>query len=66
MATAGRLVKPSWPRFLISRCRLVVEEETLVVERGSESYLKRQPEIAPPGLREPELDPVCNFGAELL
>lgn len=55
-----------WPRVVISRGRVVVEEEELKVERGSGSYLKRQPEIVPPGLREPEVDPARNFGAELL
>lgn len=55
-----------WPRVVVSRGRVVVEEDELKAERGSGSSLKRRPEIAPPGAREPELDSARNFGAELL
>ncbi|MEO3428980.1 dihydropyrimidinase [Pelagibius sp. CAU 1746] len=55
-----------WPRFVISRGRVIVEEEALQAERGSGLFLDRTPEIEAAGHREPELDPARNFGAELL
>ena len=63
----GRRVT-GWPRVVISRGRVVVEEEVLAVERGSGVHLDRHP--AKPRLSAerlgPELDPARNFGAELL
>ena len=63
----GRRVT-GWPRVVISRGRVVVEDEALTVERGSGVYLDRHP--AKPRLSAerlgPELDPARNFGAELL
>ena len=63
----GRSVT-GWPRIVISRGRVVVEDETLQVERGSGTYLERKP-AKRKNLNTrlaPELDPARNFGAELL
>ena len=63
----GRSVT-GWPRIVISRGRIVVEDETLQVERGSGAFLERVPaerkKLA--SRLAPELDPARNFGAELL
>ena len=55
-----------WPRVVISRGRVVVEDEELKAAYGSGVYLQRRPEMDVPGSREPEVDPARNFGAELL
>ncbi len=63
----GRQVT-GWPRIVISRGRIVVEEETLQVERGSGAFLERRPserKLVAARLA-PELDPDRNFGADLL
>ena len=56
-----------WPRIVIIRGRVAVEEETLKLDRGAGEFLKRTP--AKPGL-EPLpsslLSPLRNFGANLL
>ena len=56
-----------WPRIVIIRGRVAVEEETLKLDRGAGEFLKRTP--AKPGL-EPlpssPLSPLRNFGANLL
>ena len=63
----GRQVT-GWPRIVISRGRVVVEDETLQVERGSGAFLERRPSerkrVA--DRLAPELDPDRNFGADLL
>ena len=63
----GRQIK-GWPRIVISRGRVAVEDEALQVERGSGQYLHRPPSSAsqPAGRLEPELDHTRNFGADLL
>ncbi len=63
----GRKVT-GWPRIVISRGRIVVEDETLKADRGSGVFLERQPAIRsrPADRRAPELDPARNFGADLL
>ena len=56
-----------WPRIVINRGRVAVEEETLKVDRGSGEFLPRTPtesgrELPPSS----PLSPSRNFGAELL
>jgi dihydropyrimidinase len=57
-----------WPRTVISRGRVVVENETLQVERGSGAFLDREP--APAGddtlPNSSPLNPGETFGANLL
>ena len=56
-----------WPRVVINRGRMVVEEETLKVDRGSGEFLPRTPAEA--GRELPissPLSPSRNFGAKLL
>ena len=56
-----------WPRVVINRGRMVVEEETLKVDRGSGEFLPRTPAEA--GRKLPissPLSPSRNFGAKLL
>ncbi len=57
-----------WPTTVISRGRVVVENDDLKVERGTGEFLKRGPVdcTGMPGHTPPELDPAENFGAELL
>lgn len=57
-----------WPRMVLSRGRVVVEDGELQAERGSGMFLERAP--VPPadlsaGAQTP-LDPASNFGADLL
>jgi dihydropyrimidinase len=56
-----------WPRTVINQGRVVVENETLQVERGSGSFLAREPDIVGGAL---DVDALLNktrtFGAELL
>ena len=57
-----------WPGTVISQGRIVIEDETLQVERGSGQFLERVPldsNTQPPGENAP-LNPRTNFGAELL
>jgi dihydropyrimidinase len=57
-----------WPKTVINRGRIVVEDETLLVARGSGEFLERQPidpETGSPGERAP-LDPSNTFGADLM
>jgi len=63
----GRRVT-GWPRVVISRGRVVVEDEALNAERGSGRFLERKPrpEDRPADRLAAELDPARNFGAELL
>ena len=56
-----------WPRIVINRGRMVIEAETLKVERGSGKFLPRAP--AEGGRELPissPLSPSRNFGAKLL
>jgi dihydropyrimidinase len=57
-----------WPRTVINRGRVVVDDETLKVERGSGEYLTRRPLITNTGVlpESSPLSPARNFGAELL
>ena len=57
-----------WPKTVINRGRVVVEDETLLVARGSGEFLERQPidpETGSPGEPAP-LDPSNTFGADLM
>jgi dihydropyrimidinase len=56
-----------WPRIVINQGRVVVEEETLMVERGSGSFLERKPDAAGGALgRDALLSQSRTFGADLL
>ena len=57
-----------WPETVISRGRVVVENGTLHVDRGSGEFLKcdRPDRAKPTGRLQPEMDPTLNFGARLL
>jgi dihydropyrimidinase len=57
-----------WPETVVSRGRIVVEGGALRVQPGSGEFLPRALSAAarPLGRREPELDPMRNFGARLL
>jgi len=63
----GRVVT-GWPRTVISRGRVVVEDETLKADRGSGTFLERQPAKRQRSASNlaPELDPARNFDADLL
>jgi len=57
-----------WPKMVLNRGRVVVENDALLVERGSGEFLEREPTppediTAPP---QTPLDPAANFGAKLL
>jgi dihydropyrimidinase len=57
-----------WPKTVISRGRIVVEDETLQVARGSGQFLERQPmdpETEGPGDGLP-LNSRNTFGADLM
>ncbi len=57
-----------WPKTVISRGRIVVEDETLHVARGSGQFLERQamdPETEGPGDDAP-LSARTTFGADLM
>lgn len=62
------MVATGWPITVISRGRIVIEDEELKVERGSGEYLKRdRPEAAKPlNKLVPEIDPEQNFGAKFI
>lgn len=57
-----------WPRMVLSRGRVVIEEGELQVERGSGAFLEREP--SPPAdttaRADTPLDPAANFGANIL
>ncbi len=56
-----------WPRTVIIRGRVAVEDETLKLDRGAGEFLKRtpaQPRLKP--LSSSPLSPTRNFGANLL
>jgi len=57
-----------WPRIVINQGRVVVEDEKLQVERGSGSYLKREPDTssAQSISADAPLHPSRSFGAELI
>jgi dihydropyrimidinase len=56
-----------WPRIVINQGRVVVEEETLMVERGSGSFLEREPDAVGGALgRDALLSQSRTFGADLL
>lgn len=63
----GRVAK-GWPITVISRGRIVIENEKLCVERGSGQYLKRErPDAAKPLQRlVPEIDPKSNFNVTFI
>lgn len=56
-----------WPRTVLNRGEIVVEERELVAERGRGRFVARERVdlTGVPGYRAPELDPACNFGAEI-
>lgn len=62
----GRVVT-GWPRVVINRGRVIVEDEKLNAERGSGSFLERQPDkSAKTGLSASSpIAPNKSFGAEL-
>ncbi|MCP5382926.1 MAG: dihydropyrimidinase [Kordiimonadaceae bacterium] len=62
------MIATGWPTTVISRGRIVIENEALKVERGSGQYLKRaRPEAAKPlGRLVPEMDPRKNFDAKFI
>ena len=56
-----------WPRTVIIRGRVAVEDEKLKLDRGAGEFLKRtpaQPRLEP--LSSSPLSPSQNFGANLL
>jgi dihydropyrimidinase len=56
-----------WPRIVINQGRVVVEEETLKVARGSGSFLEREPDAVGGALgRDALLSQSRTFGADLL
>ncbi len=55
-----------WPTTVISRGRLVVQDEKLLVARGSGEYVKRSPQAPAPISDDALLSPARNFGARLL
>ncbi len=57
-----------WPRIVINRGRVVVEDDELQVERGSGAFLERTTAAESRGLEgtQSPLAPEKNFGAELL
>ena len=63
----GRWRVTGWPRTVINRGRIIVENETLLAERGSGRFLDRSPlEPKTEGFRgETPLNPLRTFGADL-
>jgi dihydropyrimidinase len=57
-----------WPTTVISRGEVIVHEGELLAERGRGRFLPRAAGAAarPTGVLAPEIDPLHNFGAELL
>ena len=62
------MVLQGWPVTVFSRGEVIVEEGELVAEPGRGRFLPRAAGAAakPLGRLAPEIDPSCNFGAELL
>ncbi|MEZ5757646.1 MAG: dihydropyrimidinase [Emcibacteraceae bacterium] len=62
------MIATGWPTTVISRGRIVIENEELKVERGSGQYLRRaRPDAAKPlGRLVPEMDPRKNFDAKFI
>ncbi|MDG1997312.1 MAG: dihydropyrimidinase [Emcibacteraceae bacterium] len=62
------MVSNGWPTTVISRGRIVIEDEELKVERGSGQYLKRErPEAAKPTNNlVREMNPETNFNAKFI
>ena len=62
------LTLTGWPTTVINRGRVVVDDGALEVERGSGTFLPRAVSalVRPRGVAIREMDPACNFGAELL
>jgi dihydropyrimidinase len=54
-----------WPRTVLSRGRVVVENEELHVERGSGEFLKRTTQVPTDKTVRSSLAPELNFGADL-
>lgn len=63
---AGRVVT-GWPVTVLSRGRVVVEDNVLKAAPGSGQFLARAagPAAEPTGKRAPEFDPAQSFGAQL-
>ena len=63
----GMRVK-GWPVIVLSRGRIAVQDGKLKVDKGSGQLLRREisPAAKPLGVLELEVDPLRNFGAELL
>ncbi|WP_419901344.1 dihydropyrimidinase [Kiloniella sp.] len=57
-----------WPEIVLSRGRIVVEDNSLMVERGSGEYLRRAraSSAQPTGNLVPEVDENSNFNAKIL
>jgi dihydropyrimidinase len=57
-----------WPVTVIARGEVIVDKGELLGERGRGRLLTRAagPAAEPSGVLAPELDPACNFGAELI
>jgi dihydropyrimidinase len=66
-AYAGMTVT-GWPTTVISRGEVIVDQGELLAARGRGHFLPRAagPAAEPAGPLVPEIDPACNFGAELL
>jgi dihydropyrimidinase len=62
------LTVTGWPETVIARGEVIVDGGKLLAERGRGRFLSRAVGEAakPAGLLIPEMDPACNFGAELL
>ena len=61
------LTVTGWPRTVLNRGELVIEERRLVAERGRGRFIARDRVdlTGRPGFRAPELDPARNFGADI-
>jgi len=62
------MISNGWPTTVISRGRIVIEDEELKVKRGSGQYLKRErPEAAIPANKlVREMNPETNFNAKFI
>jgi len=64
---AGIKIK-GWPTIVLSRGKIVVQDNTLQAERGDGRFLPRSCSDAakPLGRMVPEMDPARNFNADLI
>ena len=62
------MIAQGWPTTVISRGRVVVEDNELKVEKGSGQYLKRKRSDAakPSQQLVSEMDPKTNFDAKFI